>query len=105
HYHPADNAPIYTLRLHDALPICLTGNIASGKSTVVEFFRKRGATVIDADALGREAEAPGGAVLAAIARRPAPRPRGRERRRRSRDRKSTRLNSSHVASTSAGSSG
>src|SRR5947199_79181 len=51
------------------LNVGLTGNIASGKSTVVELFRKWGATVIDADALAREAEAPGGAVLAAIARR------------------------------------
>ena len=47
----------------------LTGNIASGKSTVVELFRKWGATIIDADVLAREAQAPGGAVLAAIAQR------------------------------------
>src|SRR5438093_10473514 len=51
------------------LIVGLTASIASGKSTVVELFRKWGATVIDADALAREAEAPGGAVLAAIARR------------------------------------
>src|SRR5204862_7928140 len=51
------------------LNVALTGNIASGKSTVVELFRKWGATVIDADVLAREAQAPGGAVLAAIARR------------------------------------
>ena len=51
------------------LNIGLTGNIASGKSTVVDLFRKWGATVIDADVLAREAEAPGSAVLAAIAGR------------------------------------
>src|SRR2546422_618136 len=51
------------------LNVALTGNIASGKSTVVELFKKWGATVIDADALAREAQAPGSAVLAAIAGR------------------------------------
>jgi dephospho-CoA kinase len=51
------------------LNVALTGNIASGKTTVVEFFKKWGATVIDADALAREAQAPGSAVLAAIAGR------------------------------------
>ncbi|MGH7521556.1 MAG: dephospho-CoA kinase [Gemmatimonadales bacterium] len=51
------------------LNVALTGNIAAGKSTVVDLFRKWGATVIDADALAREAQAPGSAVLAAIAKR------------------------------------
>jgi dephospho-CoA kinase len=51
------------------LNVGLTGNIASGKSTVVELFKKWGATVIDADVLAREAQAPGSAVLAAIAGR------------------------------------
>jgi len=51
------------------LNVALTGNIAAGKSTVVSLFRKWGATVIDADALAREAQSPGSAVLAAIARR------------------------------------
>ena len=49
------------------LNIGLTGNIASGKSTVVELFKHWGATVIDADLLARQAQAPGSAVLAAIA--------------------------------------
>jgi len=49
------------------LNVGLTGNIASGKSTVVELFKKWGATVIDADSLARDAQAPGSAVLAAIA--------------------------------------
>ena len=51
------------------LNVALTGNVAAGKSTVVDLFRKWGATVIDADALAREAQAPGSAVLAAIAGR------------------------------------
>jgi dephospho-CoA kinase len=49
------------------LNVALTGNIAAGKSSVVEFFRRWGATVIDADVLAREAQAPGSEVLAAIA--------------------------------------
>lgn len=49
--------------------IALTGNIAAGKSTVVELLRRWGATVIDADALTREAQAPGTETLAAIASR------------------------------------
>src|SRR5579885_3191422 len=51
------------------LNVGLTGNIAAGKSTVVALFRRWGATIIDADALAREAQAPGGEVLAAIVRR------------------------------------
>ena len=46
------------------LNVALTGNIAAGKSTVVELFRGWGATIIDAEAL-RD----GGEVLAAIAQR------------------------------------
>jgi dephospho-CoA kinase len=51
------------------LSVALTGNIAAGKSTVVDHFQRWGATIIDADALAREAQAPGGEVLAAIVRR------------------------------------
>ena len=51
------------------LNVVLTGNIAAGKSTVVGFFRRWGATIIDADELAREAEAPGGAALTAIVAR------------------------------------
>lgn len=51
------------------LNVALTGNIAAGKSTVVDLFRQWGATVVDADALAREAQTPGSAVLAAIAAR------------------------------------
>ncbi len=49
--------------------IALTGNVAAGKSTVAELFRRWGATVIDADRLVREAQAPGSPVLVAIVRR------------------------------------
>ncbi len=49
------------------LTVGLTGNIASGKSTVLELFREWGATVIDADVLVREVQEPGSPVLAALA--------------------------------------
>ena len=39
--------------------ICLTGGIASGKSTAARFLANQGAEVIDADKLGHEAYAPG----------------------------------------------
>ena len=51
------------------LNVALTGNIAAGKSTVAALFRQWGATVIDADQLVREIQAPGSPVLAAIATR------------------------------------
>lgn len=46
--------------------IGLTGGIASGKSTVAEFFRERGAPVIDADLLGHRTYEPGTATFAAV---------------------------------------
>jgi dephospho-CoA kinase len=51
------------------LSVALTGNIGAGKSTVVELFRRWGATVIDADQLVREAQVPGHPALAEIAAR------------------------------------
>jgi dephospho-CoA kinase len=48
------------------LNLALTGNIGAGKSEVVRRFREWGATVIDADQLAREAQAPGSEVLRAI---------------------------------------
>jgi len=51
------------------LNVALTGNIGAGKSTVVSLLRQWGATVIDADELVREAEAPGSEVLVAVVRR------------------------------------
>ena len=47
----------------------LTGNIASGKSTVADMFALRGATIIDADVLSREVVEPGTPALEAIAYR------------------------------------
>jgi dephospho-CoA kinase len=51
------------------ISVALTGNIASGKSTVAELFRRWGATVIVADELVRQAQAPGSPVLRDIAAR------------------------------------
>jgi len=48
------------------LQLALTGNIASGKSTVAALLVDHGATLIDADGLAREAVAPGTPTLAAI---------------------------------------
>ena len=44
----------------------LTGGIGSGKSTVSAALAQRGAVVIDADAVVRELQSPGGEVLAAM---------------------------------------
>ena len=51
------------------LNVALTGNIAAGKSAVADLFRRWGATVLDADAIVREVQAPGGPVLRAIVER------------------------------------
>ncbi|MEO7137653.1 MAG: dephospho-CoA kinase [Gemmatimonadales bacterium] len=51
------------------LSVALTGNIAAGKSTVAGLFERWGATLIDADQLVREAQAPGQPVLRDIASR------------------------------------
>jgi dephospho-CoA kinase/glycine cleavage system H protein len=49
--------------------IGLTGNIASGKSSVARLLAEHGARVIDADVLAREAVEPGTPALAAIVTR------------------------------------
>ncbi|HET7252079.1 MAG TPA: dephospho-CoA kinase [Gemmatimonadales bacterium] len=54
------------------LNVALTGNVAAGKSTVAECFRRWGATIIDADALVHEVQAPGSPVTSAIVRRFGP---------------------------------
>lgn len=46
--------------------IGLTGGIASGKSTVAELLAAKGAVIIDADAIVRRLQEPGGAALAGI---------------------------------------
>lgn len=51
------------------LLVGLTGNIASGKSTVAQLFSERGATIIDADVLARRAVERGSAAFDAIVRR------------------------------------
>lgn len=49
--------------------VALTGNIASGKSTVAQLITAKGVPLIDADRLAREAVAPGSAALTRIADR------------------------------------
>jgi dephospho-CoA kinase len=51
------------------LIVGLTGNIAAGKSTVARLFVARGASLVDADVLAREAVRPGTPALAAIVER------------------------------------
>lgn len=46
----------------------LTGSIATGKSTVSEMFRRKGAEIIDADQIAREVVEPGTEGLERIAR-------------------------------------
>jgi dephospho-CoA kinase len=46
--------------------ICLTGGIASGKSTAARFLKEQGAHVIDADVLGHRTYEPGSPALARI---------------------------------------
>lgn len=46
--------------------IGLTGGIGSGKSVVAEMFARRGAMVVDTDAIAHELTAPGGAAIDAI---------------------------------------
>src|SRR5690242_207263 len=48
------------------LLVGLTGNIGAGKSTVAQVFVRKGATLIDADVLARDAVAPGTPGLAAV---------------------------------------
>jgi dephospho-CoA kinase len=48
------------------LNVGLTGNVASGKSTIARHFERAGATLVDADRLVREVQHPGSPVLVAI---------------------------------------
>jgi dephospho-CoA kinase len=54
------------------LSVALTGNIASGKSTVLELFRRFGAYTTDADAMVRALQQPGTPVFDAIVGRFGP---------------------------------
>jgi dephospho-CoA kinase len=56
---------VYSLTMKVYL-IGLTGNIACGKSTVLDLLRERGAHVIDADRVTHELQAPGQPVYRAI---------------------------------------
>lgn len=47
----------------------LTGGIGSGKSTVSDLLSRKGAIIVDADAITRELQAPGQPLLATIAER------------------------------------
>jgi dephospho-CoA kinase len=47
----------------------LTGGIGAGKSTVSELLAARGAVIVDADAIVRELQAPGGAIVSRLADR------------------------------------
>ena len=49
------------------LVVGITGGIGSGKGLAAEFFRRRGAVVIDADAIAREVMQPGSPVLDEVA--------------------------------------
>jgi dephospho-CoA kinase len=51
------------------LRVALTGGIATGKSHCLRRFAGHGVPVIDADVLAREAVQPGGAGIAAVAKR------------------------------------
>jgi dephospho-CoA kinase len=51
------------------ITICLTGGIATGKSTLERFLRARGIPVLDADLVSREAVVPGTQALAALIKR------------------------------------
>ena len=52
--------------LNDLYLIGLTGNIACGKSTVLDLLREHGAQVLDADRVTHELQAPGQPVYHAI---------------------------------------
>jgi dephospho-CoA kinase len=51
------------------LYVGLTGGIGSGKSTVAELLARRGAWIVDADAVAREVVEPGTPALAALVER------------------------------------
>ncbi len=54
------------------LSVALTGNVAAGKTSVVRWWREWGGSVIEADALVREVQAPGSPVLDRIVERFGP---------------------------------
>ena len=63
---PVVGAPRYRARM---IQVGLTGGIGSGKSTVARLLAERGAVVVDADVLARDAVAPGTPGFAAVLER------------------------------------
>lgn len=61
-----ENQPESAAAVRPRLHIGLTGGIASGKSTVAAELARRGAIVVDSDALARAVVAPGSAGLAQV---------------------------------------
>src|SRR5882757_9730280 len=59
-------------RVAAALMVGLTGGIGSGKSTVAEMLARRGAVIVDADAIAREVVEPGTPTLAKLVERFGP---------------------------------
>ena len=51
---------------NNAVAVCLTGGIGSGKSTVADLFAAHGAAVIDTDLIAHRLSAPGGLAIAAL---------------------------------------
>ncbi len=60
------------VRSSPVLIVGLTGGIGSGKSTVASLLAARGAVIVDADAIVRELQAPGGEAYAGIVERFGP---------------------------------
>jgi dephospho-CoA kinase len=58
--------------LMNNLVLGITGNIASGKSTIAKAFTERGAVVVDADQLARDVVTPGSPVLQQLVARFGP---------------------------------
>jgi dephospho-CoA kinase len=52
--------------VHSPIVVGLTGNIATGKSTVLAYLRQKGAYIIDADQLAHQAIAPDGPAYAQV---------------------------------------
>ncbi len=55
-------------KLNPLVVLGITGGVASGKSTVAQFFRRRGATTISSDEIARELLAPDTETTAAVLR-------------------------------------
>ena len=54
--------------IRPVLLVALTGGIGSGKSTVADLLRRRGAVIVDADAVAREVVEPGRPAFVATGR-------------------------------------